>query len=194
MVVVGSTTSDNFPKPASQTRQGQDAFVTRLNTTTSTLVYSTYLGGSGTETARAVGLQTDGVVVVAGQTSSSAGMSTTGSAQSTYGGGTADAFVSKVTLPTVAFTNPTINHNENDSTTVKAVVQLSTPSNQDVTIPVSLDGASTATNGTDYTIAPTLPASLTIPVGQTSATLTITVTNDVFPEPNETIVLTLGAH
>ncbi|HEU5012968.1 MAG TPA: Calx-beta domain-containing protein [Roseiflexaceae bacterium] len=193
VVVVGSTTSDNFPKLAPQTRQGQDAFVTRLNTTTSTLVYSTYLGGSGTETARAVGLQNDGVAVVAGQTSSTSGMATGNAMQAAYGGGVADAFVSKVTLPTVAFTNPAINHNENDSTTVKAVVQLSTPSNQDVTVPVSLDAASTATAGTDYTITPTLPATLTIPAGQTSATVTITVTNDVFPEPNETIVLALGA-
>ncbi len=192
VVVVGSTTSDNFPKPASQVRQGQDAFVTRLNTANNTLVYSTYLGGSGTETARAVGLQTDGVAVVAGQTSSTTGMATANAAQKTYGGGIADAFISKVTLPTVIFANPAVNHNENDPATVQAVVQLSNPSNQDVTVPVSLDASSTATAGTDYTIVPTLPASLTIPAGQTSATLTITVTNDVFPEPNETIVLALG--
>ena len=48
----------------------------------------------------------------------------------------------------------------------------------------------TATNGVDYSI----PVSVTIPGGSTSATVTVTPIDDTTPEPTETVTLTLTAN
>ncbi len=60
------------------------------------LVYSTYLGGSGSDNGRAVAVDGSGAAYVAGYTSSSAFPSTGGAAQTGYGGGGLDAFVTKL--------------------------------------------------------------------------------------------------
>src|SRR6185295_10618861 len=59
--VTGDTFSGNFPlsNALQSTLAGtQDAFVTKLNSSGTALVYSTYLGGNNTENAR--GIETDG--------------------------------------------------------------------------------------------------------------------------------------
>ena len=71
--VTGSTTSANFPtKGALQPRYGgnTDVFVTKLDAATGAIVYSTYLGGSGIDTARAIRVDAAGSVYVAGSTRS----------------------------------------------------------------------------------------------------------------------------
>ncbi|HEY3824149.1 MAG TPA: SBBP repeat-containing protein, partial [Bryobacteraceae bacterium] len=74
--ITGSTTSANFPHfpvlPYQNTNQGgaSDAFVTRLSTTGTALVYSTYLGGSGTDLGYAVALDSAGNAYVTGYTNS----------------------------------------------------------------------------------------------------------------------------
>ncbi len=55
---------------------------------------------------------------------------------------------------------------------------------------VGLIAGGTATPGSDYTA---LPASVTIPAGQSSATLTVVPVNDSETEPDETVTLTLQA-
>jgi hypothetical protein len=72
--------------------------------------------------------------------------------------------------------------------TVTVTAQLSGATNQPVTVPF-LVGAGTATNPGDYTIS---ASPLTIPAGQTTASLTITVVNDTTDEPNETVVVNMG--
>ena len=47
-----------------------DAFVARLNATASALVFSTYLGGSGDDAARAIALDGSGNIYLAGRTTS----------------------------------------------------------------------------------------------------------------------------
>ena len=60
-----------------------------------TLAYSTYLGGSGQETARHVAVDGGGNVYVTGETTG--GFPTTsGARQATYGGGASDAFITKL--------------------------------------------------------------------------------------------------
>ena len=54
---------------------------------------------------------------------------------------------------------------------------------------VSLAVTGTATNGTDYS---RLPTTVTIPVGQTSVTLTLTPIDDTLSEGNETATITLS--
>lgn len=76
--VVGATDSPNFPVLGafqSSARGGQDAFVAKLAATGSTLVYSTYLGGSSgysgaPETATGIAVNSTGEAYIVGMTSS----------------------------------------------------------------------------------------------------------------------------
>ena len=71
--VVGVTTSTNFPTNnaiQSVSGGGEDAFVTKINSSGSALVDSTYLGGSGNDYGRAIAVDTFGAVYVAGDTTS----------------------------------------------------------------------------------------------------------------------------
>ncbi len=75
---------------------GLDAFVTKLNPTGSALVYSTYLGGSGSDSSRGIAVDADGNAYVTGY--AGPGFPTTPAAfQPAYGGGNeGDAFVAKL--------------------------------------------------------------------------------------------------
>jgi len=100
--VTGDADSTNFPTTtgAFQTASGGalDAFVTKLNQTGTALVYSTYLGGSGSDVGRGIAVDTAGSAYVAGFTGSTNFPTSLGAFQTTYGGGTDDAFVTKVNL------------------------------------------------------------------------------------------------
>lgn len=102
-IVTGSTGSLNFPtKNPLQGPQftlngaSSDAFVTKLNASGSALLFSTYLGGSQAENVAvgntAVALAADGSIYVAGETRSN-NFPVANAFQSTYGGGTQDAFL-----------------------------------------------------------------------------------------------------
>ena len=69
---------------------------------------------------------------------------------------------------------------------VSLIVTLSGPSSQLITVPFSLSG--TATSGSDYTLA---VSPIAIPAGATSASITLTVIDDVTSEGTETVVVTL---
>ena len=95
--IVGYTSSTNFPTlaPIQVALSGTyDAFITRLNAAGSGLVYSTYLGGTGDETAYAVALDSAGATYVAGNTNSS-NFPTLSAFQGVNSGGY-DAFLSKI--------------------------------------------------------------------------------------------------
>lgn len=79
-----------------QNMSDSDAFVTKLNSTGSGLVYSTLLGGTGNDGANGIALDVSGNMYVAGQTNS-INFPTVNAAQATLGGGTFnDAFVTKL--------------------------------------------------------------------------------------------------
>lgn len=72
-VVAGSTTSSNFPVMSAVRNLlagGRDAFVFKLNSIGNGFIYSTYLGGSGTDQANAIALDPSGNSYVAGDTTS----------------------------------------------------------------------------------------------------------------------------
>ena len=71
-IVTGRTSSSDFPIFGGiQTGlNGTDAFVAKLNTVGDTLVYSTYLGGGGTDTGRGVATDGSGNAYVTGETAS----------------------------------------------------------------------------------------------------------------------------
>ncbi|MFZ8859194.1 MAG: hypothetical protein ACO2PP_01630, partial [Thermocrinis sp.] len=96
--VVGETYSNNFPNTsggAQTSNNGNgDAFVARLNSNLTSILQSTYVGGSGLEWVRAFAIHpTTGDVYVAGTTTSTDLPRTTGGAQATFGGNVFDAFV-----------------------------------------------------------------------------------------------------
>jgi hypothetical protein len=96
VVVAGSTTSKNFPveSPLQSKMAGtKDAFVLKLNAAGNGLLYSTYLGGSGTDLATAVALDVSGNAYVTGDTNS-ANFPASGLQPANHGG--LDAFVAKL--------------------------------------------------------------------------------------------------
>lgn len=70
--ITGSTTSSNFPTAnARQTAAaGSDAFVTKLNSTGTALIYSTYLGGMGEDGGSGIAVDSQGNGYVTGTTKS----------------------------------------------------------------------------------------------------------------------------
>jgi hypothetical protein len=98
-VAVGYTMSPNFPTTAGALDQSfgliTDGFVTKLNATATGYVFSTYLGGAGSEEARAVVVAADGSIYVAGGTGSSDFPFTSGAYQHGLNGGW-DGFVAKL--------------------------------------------------------------------------------------------------
>ncbi len=105
--VAGYTTSTNFPTlhPA-QPSCGDpdcslgDAFVTKFDSAGS-LVYSTYLGGSGKDQAYGIAVDSTDAAYVTGATASTTDFPLLNPLQPVYGGGTADAFVTKIAGPDV---------------------------------------------------------------------------------------------
>ena len=95
--ITGFTESTDFPtEGAYQTSyQGgyQDVFVTKLNSSGNTLIYSTFLGGSDTETGEDIAVDSLGNAYITGRTSSN-NFPIEGAYQ-TYQGGN-DAFVTKL--------------------------------------------------------------------------------------------------
>ncbi len=99
---IGTSTSLNFPATTNgaQAVGGSDAdfVVARLNGTVTTLLQSTYLGGTGVDTAGAgLALNAAGDVFVSGWTESSNFPGTSGGAQPSYGGGTNDLIIVSLT-------------------------------------------------------------------------------------------------
>lgn len=117
--VTGQTLSGNFPTTAGafqRTYGGQassdfqqvfplgDAFVTKLNPTGTSLVYSTFLGGSRDETGAGIAVDKDGNAYIAGLTSSTNFPTSASAPYKTYKGPASaasyfvygDAFVTKV--------------------------------------------------------------------------------------------------
>ncbi len=93
--VTGQTKSTNFPgATAANYAGGFDVFVAKISADGSTLMYSTYIGGSGDDSGNAIAVDSSGNVFVAGGTSSTTNFPTTaGAAQTVFGGGSIDAFV-----------------------------------------------------------------------------------------------------
>jgi hypothetical protein len=96
--VAGETQSTNFP--TSSAYQGSlsgstDLFVTKLNSSGGGFVYSTYIGGTGTDVAYGLTTDSSNNVYLTGYTEST-NFPTSNAYQGTHGGGTADAFITKL--------------------------------------------------------------------------------------------------
>ncbi len=93
VVVGGWTQSSNFPVNGSQNNFGgiRDGFVVRLNANGNGILFSTYVGGSGSDAVNAVAVDASGVVYAVGETTST-NFPTTSAYQAANQGGS-DAFL-----------------------------------------------------------------------------------------------------
>jgi hypothetical protein len=98
--VTGTTYSSDYDTTpgAFQTTNGgnYDVFVTKLNSTGNTLIYSTYIGGSANDIGNDIAIDGSGNAYITGITASTDYDITPGAFQTTYGGGTNDVFVTKL--------------------------------------------------------------------------------------------------
>jgi hypothetical protein len=93
--VIGTTHSGNFPtaNPLDAVLSGpDDVFVAKLDASGSTLLFSTYLGGSGSDRGRGIVVGPTDSLYIAGFTSST-DFPTVNPFQGSYGGGAWNAFV-----------------------------------------------------------------------------------------------------
>ncbi|MCI0507146.1 MAG: SBBP repeat-containing protein [Gammaproteobacteria bacterium] len=103
--ITGETNAGDFPYKNAflSTRAGgfsggYDAYVMVINpqlVTDNGLVYSSYIGGDGEDSGKAIAVSATGIVTIAGDTSSTDFPVTSQSLQSTYRGGTADSFIAQ---------------------------------------------------------------------------------------------------
>ena len=101
--VTGFANSTDFPitPGAFQTNHASDsgytdAFVTKLNSSGTALVYSTYLGGNHADMGYGITVDSAGDAYVTGSTASSTFPTTSGAFQTSNAGGLLDAFVTKL--------------------------------------------------------------------------------------------------
>jgi hypothetical protein len=96
MLVTGATYSSGWVSGGSNPTYGgnEDAFIAKISPSGQQL-WSTYLGSIGADIANGVAVDGSGNVLVAGQTASSAGW-ISGGFDTTYNGGSSDAFVAKL--------------------------------------------------------------------------------------------------
>jgi len=91
LLLAGRTRSDNFPATPgvydTTYDASYDAFVARMTSDLSGLIWATYLGGPNTESFHDMVVDEDGTVVVSGYTSSSSFPTTSGAFDRTWNGG-----------------------------------------------------------------------------------------------------------
>jgi hypothetical protein len=98
--IAGYVLSTDFPTTANAfqpTSGGNwDGFVAEFNSTGSTLIYSSYLGGSGLDVSDAITVDSSGNAWVTGTEASTNFPVTSNAFQSSYGGGNDDAYLANV--------------------------------------------------------------------------------------------------
>ena len=93
--IAGETASLDLPRAQNAASGATDAFVTELDPSASQVVFSTYLGGTGNDSARGVAVDSSNRIYLTGNTSSS-DFPTQSAQQSTFGGGPFDGFAASL--------------------------------------------------------------------------------------------------
>jgi hypothetical protein len=197
---------------------GQDLFVTKFNPSGSALIYSTYLGGSGSDDGQGIALDPSNNAYVTGATTST-DYPTVNPVQSVSGGGTVfgDAYITKLNdaLSPNACATPTptpgvVQFAQAAYSVAEGLERNTDPASLVVTVTRSGDttGASTVeyrtadlpdavrcdtANGTAYhrcDYATTL-GTLSFAAGETSKTFAVFITDDAHVEGNETFQIAL---
>src|SRR5574341_838493 len=172
---------------------GNDAFVTQLDASGTSQVYTFPLVSSGVDVAYGVGVDGSGNAYVTGSTAGTDFPTTPGAAQPSYGGGSSDIFVSKIAVASAVKLNASAHSvNEADGTVTITVERIG-----------SLDGAISV----DYATADGIgsnpaqqPSDYTQTTGTVSfadqeggsKTFTVSINNDTLVEASETFTVTLS--
>ncbi|HEV2378875.1 MAG TPA: SBBP repeat-containing protein [Terriglobia bacterium] len=97
--ITGATASANFPVSSAPLQKandgGHDVFVSEISSDGTTLVFSTYIGGSGDDYGAAIALDSTGAAYVTGNTDS-ANFPVTSNVKQTANSGKIDAFITKL--------------------------------------------------------------------------------------------------
>ncbi|HEX8000312.1 MAG TPA: DNRLRE domain-containing protein [Pyrinomonadaceae bacterium] len=105
--VTGTTESDDFPTTAGAFRTAhfgyQDPFVTKIDTVTPSVVYSTYVAGGGSDYSEAIAVDSQGCAIVYGTTVST-NFPLVNPIKSQYFGGYTDLFLSRLNATGSALT------------------------------------------------------------------------------------------
>ncbi len=174
--ITGTTVSTDFPTAGAvfQPAYGggnADSFVAKLDPTGKTLLYSSYLGGTNTELATGIALDTAGSAYVTGQTCSED--FPLANPLSAVPGGNCDAYVAKVSILAGFALNPAglvFSAQSLNTTSQAQTVTLTNGDSAQTISSIALSG----TNASDFVETNTCPTAPTqIAVG---ATCTITVT------------------
>jgi uncharacterized protein (TIGR03437 family) len=206
--ITGVTSSLNFPRQnplQNENRGGNDAFVTKLNASGSTLLYSTYLGGGNDDRGAGIVVDSIGTAYLTGATASPD--FNIQFPLFAYGGGT-DLFVAKIlSEPTLSLTPGS--QELQPGTTGTLVINLSAPQATNTVVTLNSSNQAVATVPPSTTIlantlavpvtinainagSATITAALPQNLGGATATATITVAAapapgfeaDVAPRPN----------
>ena len=98
--IVSTTFSFNYPVTANAFQQsnagGQDGCISKLNYNLSNLIWSSYIGGSGSDAVYGIKIGNNGDVYICGGTNSTNFPVTAGAKQTNYAGGTVDGFITKI--------------------------------------------------------------------------------------------------
>jgi hypothetical protein len=173
--VAGTTFSADFPtvRPVQGSRLGpSDAFLVRANGDGSALIFSTYQGGGSSETGSAVAVDAAGDGFLVGQTFSS-DFPTVAPLQP-FSGGASDAFLARVV------TEPILDYVAVDPTSVPA--GGSATGTVHLTSAAPTGGALVTLSSSAPSVA-SVPASVTVPGGATSATFSVTTSAVGAPTP-----------
>ena len=202
--VTGVTSSSDFPtvNPTQPNNGGQnDAFVSEFNPGGSLLVFSTYLGGSGSENTSTSGATGGGGSLAGIAVDSAANIYVTGSTSSTdfptaspaqsTAGGTGDAFVAKYTNPLPDFSisngalSPTSGHPGVTATatiTVTATKSLGAPVALACSVaPVVAKAPTCSLSSSSVTPQPGSPATATLNVATTGSSAMLESPSDRRP-------------
>lgn len=170
-----------------------DAFVAKLNSTGSALIFSTYLGGNGNDVAQGVAVDSLGSVYIAGGTFSTDFPVTPGALMTTYGGGGYNAFIAKISklnLPvaTLSQTKVLFASQGVDTTSPPTTVKLT--NNGDAALDISSitsSGDFAVTSNCSAVVAPGGSCNLSItfaPTDYGTRTGTVTVTDNAWGSPH----------
>jgi uncharacterized protein (DUF2141 family) len=196
--VAGSTTSTNFPGTTGGAQPSlagvEDAFISRLNPDLTSVVQSTYLGGSGSDIAYSIDMDSADNVYLAGITYSTDFPGTAGGAQPSPGG-TNDAFVAKFDSSLTAGTLvPTL-------TVLKSGTGSGTVTSSPAGIDCGSDCSEAYNQGTGVTLSATASAGSTFAgwsgscsgIGNCTVTMdsnkTATATFNLLPQQQYTLAL-----
>jgi len=193
--IVGSTESADFPtlKPIQAHLKGaSDAFAVRLNPAGDALMFSTYHGGTATESGNGIALDAKGNIYLAGETTSS-DFPTQHPFQSSCAGSCTSAFITKMAVP-LANSAPTIT-SAAATTFVVGTAGTFTVNTTGTPTPTIDDGGAALPSPVTFT--DNLDGTATLagtPATGTGGTypFTITAANTVLPNATQSFTLTVN--